>query len=143
MAYLDRHTSAILEETQVLGFIRDGVRKPTYKGSPHLGCVYVVKAPETAMVEFSDPDYTFMGWLDNDDLTSLCVLQDVLDGDGKTAGNVIFANDRHGMEGRIQHLLDIPLEPWSALLIKENALLEGNAIWEQAYRLSEQPMNNF
>jgi len=141
--YLERYAPTILEETQVIGFIRDGVRKPTYKGSPHLGCVYVVNAPDASMVEFLDPDYTFMGWLDNDCLTGLCLLQEVLDDNTKTAGNVIFANDRHGMEERIQHLINIPFEPWSALLIKENALLEGNTIWEQARRLSEQTTNNF
>lgn len=80
---------------EVIGFLRDGKKKPGYKGCAHIAAVNLVTAPTDTNFRFTRPGYEFMGWIDVEFFE-------------------VIANKQNA--GYVDPLLDGPLEPWSLSL---------------------------
>jgi len=109
--------------TPPIHFLRDGKRKPGYNGAPHVAAIYAVPVPVTTVMEFLDDKYSMMGWVSLSDLQNLGYLQraraEVLEEDPKLT-SIEYGFALEPLQKRVGHLINIPLEPWSAALVTDD-----------------------
>lgn len=88
-------TPVVTRRAEVIGFLRDGKKKPGYEGCAHIAAVNLVTVPTDTYFRFTRPEYEFMGWIDVEFFE-------------------VIANKQNA--GYVDPLLDGPLEPWSLSL---------------------------
>lgn len=102
----------------VLGFMRDGVKKPGYVGAAHICLPYLVEVRYDVVPKYFDKDKEFVGWFKPRHLMSIAQLQDVAESDPEFIQHFVGFADRE-FSARIGENALTPMEPWTAKLVKD------------------------
>jgi len=106
----------------VLGFMRDGVRKPGYVGAPHICLPYLVEVRYDVVPKYFDEDKEFIGWFKYNQLLSIVNMQMAVSLDPLLANNELRFADLD-LDAKIKGNTLVTMEPWSAKLINDFSLI--------------------
>jgi len=106
----------------VLGFMRDGVKKPSYVGAAHICLPYLVEVRYDVVPKYFDKDKEFIGWFKYSQLSSIVNMQMAISSDPRLAENELRFGDLD-LDVKIKGNTLFTMEPWSAKLINDFGLL--------------------
>lgn len=103
---------------RMLGMMRDGIKKPDYKGAAHICVPYMVLLDKGVTPTFKDPNYEFMGWFNSAELSTLVNVKEVFLEvyPDQSLETLHFSNPSY--EQKLRPLLQYEFENWSKELFK-------------------------
>lgn len=105
----------------VLGFMRDGVKKPGYLGAAHICLPYLVEVRYDVVPKYFDKNKEFIGWFKYSQLSSIVNMQMAVSDDPQLAENDLRFADLD-LDAKIKGNVLVAIEPWSVKLISDFGL---------------------
>lgn len=99
----------------LLGFMRDGVKKPGYEGAAHVCLPYLVEVRYDVVPKYFDSNLEFIGWFKPVQLMSIANLQQALAVDPSLDEHSIHFADLD-LDEKIKGNAKVTMEPWTAKL---------------------------